>query len=153
MSISGGNAPIGSRSVSRRIRRRWFLQTQGGVRVRVCRGHRRSFFTGVRGGCHRRNTRRPEGRPSSVQTLDRPSFWCSNTRRTVLLVFEHQKDVLLVFKHQKDSPCGVRRRPEGPSFRCANTRRTVLLVFAHQKEFPYGVWDLGLRGFEWGTWI
>ena len=80
-------------------------------------------------------------------------MWCSKkTRRTILPLC----------KHQKDGPPGV-RTPEGWSFWCSNTRRKVLLVFehqkdvllvfAHQKEFPYGVWDLGLRGFEWGTWI
>ena len=71
-------------------------------------------------------------RPPANTTPAGRSFKCSNTRRTVRLVFEHQKDHLLV-QHQK----GV-LEVFGPSVWCLNMRRTVFLLVEHQQDRPSG---------------
>ena len=57
----------------------------------------------------------PKPRTANPRISSRSGREPANTRRTVLLVFEHQKD----------GPSGV-RTPEGRSFWCSKTRRAVL---------------------------
>ena len=45
------------------------------------------------------------------------SFWCPNTRRMVLLVFEHQKEGPASVRTPEGRPSGV-RAPEGVSLWC-----------------------------------